>query len=259
MKELRCNKCGKYYHTDKENMYCPLCIDPGSVPGFTYYKETIINYLRQELQASGIDTSVFERDDMLMMLKQQHPRAYEVFSGNSTYHTITLLPGATFPGGARDFTIGSMEKRNKGRLITYREVICSSCNKGIMYPSHRVFRWFLGFDPKWCKSCDFKQYSVHKRNIKGLRQGGVQNPNSLRSQARALNVSRSVMRNNPPTTRVPSLPVGTREGTLEIVEVFWCEKVEAPRYRLLCRVCNRYYVIPQNHWGKCYHSCVERS
>lgn len=253
-KEIKCTKCGKFFHTDNVTLFCPRCVDPNSIPGCTFLKETVLNLLRREMQMKGVETSYFSRDDLVGML-QQYPRASEVFHSNAEYRTITIYPGDKFPGGNREFIIGNMVRKNRGRLITYRDVTCTNCDKAILYPSNRVLRWFLGFEKKWCRSCDYKEYSDWKRNISGLKKGGTVNPNSLRSMAKAMNVSRSQMRTNPPSQRVPHLPVGTQKASLVIVEAFWCERVEAPKYRLICEKCKRYFVISQRDWENCEHLC----
>jgi len=266
LQERQCKVCSKYYYHEDEvddvglsgrkpkgvktRGDCPNCVDPYAIAGMSHKKETILGFLRDYLENSGIDVEGIENDSLVTML-YQFPLAEQFYHSNGNYITFNVPPGIKFDGKYGTFTIGSTVNE------TVREIMCDRCNCTVGYESYIALRFFMGFVPKQCRKCDAKLYvKAPIRDVSGLnRNGAILKLNSFASLAKRFNVSRSDYRRHIVTEAVPSLSVGTVIKNLEIVEAYWDTKTEGPRYKLKCVSCSTRFNCTQKSVSRLDHFC----
>lgn len=270
--EKFCKYCEKYYTFDdgiddalfssdellvRTESRCPNCIDPRAVPHETYMKKTILNLFRAYLKRRDINADVFEESDIIEMLKE-FPRANDLFQSNGNFITVTLYTGMGFQMHGNDYILGppncirvEYDGETK-KTITDRLIQCARCAKSVIVNKMQALSYFIGFEEKYCATCDSWQ-----RNTTGLQNGSVKSDSSQRAIAKALNISRSELRNSASrfTKPIPSLPIGTRFGLLEIKEAYWDEdpSAYAPKYTLRCVECGTEFTCLQRQVEQISH------
>lgn len=278
LKEKQCPYCENYFlyedqldgglvdnSGEKITGHCPKCVDPHSIRGETYEKDSILSSLKRHFNQKGIDASDWDKDSLVEALRK-FPKAYDLYFSNGTYRTITLYTGTAFDGRFGQFVLGPVIQRTiqnqpKPIVLENRLIICCRCNNQHEYGRVETLDMYTGFIEKMCKSCDAIRYiGKHKRNVKGLKKGSDKSDNSLRAKAKALNVSRSELRNNPNIEYHPPLPIGEVVNGLEIIEAFFDEKTYTPKYKLSCPKCGGIYIITQRKVEQISHVyCKETS
>lgn len=230
--------------------YCPNCVDPYAIPGYSHSKRTILTLFKDLLLKNGVKVEYID-DDTLITLLPDFPRLHTYYKSNGTYLTFNLPPNSLFDGEFGQFELGTTTDKE------YREILCKRCNATATYNSTMILRYYFGIEDKRCVHCDAAQYiGNHPRNTSGLmRNGSSKSQYSERAIAKALNVSRNDLRRYKITSRQPSLPLNTVVNGLRIEEAFWEEETMTPKYRLVCDECQDEFFCTQKHIHRQQHFC----
>ena len=252
--------------------YCPVCVDPNALAGFTYYKESILRAYGYYLENNGIITSVIDRHSLLDMMFSQFPATQKVWTA-TTYRTFTLYDQLPFPNGL--FRVGTCYNRirpfgNYMRTYTYRKIHCNRCERISSASKVGTLWYFFWFKPKYCFNCEPEQVgrsfiTDETRWMKGnpnptfggkRHLGGVKSDTSLRARAKQLNVSVNDLRRGI-TESDPILSNGTVVNGLTIVKSYWDDRknVYEPRYLLECQKCQQKFAIAQKRVYTLDHRC----
>lgn len=274
-REKLCNTCQKFFFYDdglvvedvtdprndgleKITGYCPVCVDPHSVPGETYEKKTILNALKRHLARKDIDTTVLTEEILQNMLKE-FPRANAYYNSNNTYKTFTLYTGTIFDGAVGQFELGVAlaTESPSGWIHYYRFIKCCRCNSRAKIEKTETLDYFLGLNEKYCRECDSELLNNFPEGCGGNRKSEF----SARAFAKALNVSRNDFQRHPEVQYSPALPDGHIERVggfqYKIIKSWWDEdpKSYSPKYLIECQKCKQQFEIVQKHLKQTTHYC----
>lgn len=258
LKEKKCPYCKAFFYYEdrvdeecsdegRNSGFCPKCVDPHHIPGEAYEKTTIIGLFRKHLKKNGVVIDMFDLDQTIELMKE-FPTAYNLWLSNGSFRTFNLLTGTLFEGDSGRFEIGPL--KDSGSTYQNRYIICCRCKTPTTYSKNDVLTFFMGLEKKRCLKCD------RDKNDKNLSKNGRPSSEfSERSIARALNVSRNDLRRHKISKPNNPLPLGTVVNGLIIVDAFWDNESESPKYRFKCPKCNNIFRCLQKHINDQLHIC----
>lgn len=253
MPEKCCPYCKKYFwYEENGSQDCSKCVDPQSIPGFTYMKSSLLTLLKKNLQLKAIDTTVFSQEDLKEIL-EGFPIAWELYT-KTTYITFTLNENSPFQNG--EFKLGELV-----RDMNYRHIICLRCGKRTEHSRFMCLWYYIAFSPKLCAKCDSAKIPRNTNGLTGEHKRGKggrrsKSEYSMRARAKALNISLTDLRRGT-NTQKPVLPNGTIVNGLEIIRAFWDDTHNqyCPKYVLKCHKCGGLFSIKQKVVDLVFHEC----